>query len=84
MDCRKGCAICCIYPSISSPLPAMPEGKPAMIPCPHLTHEKLCELFNSPVRPAVCIGFKPELWICGSCNEEAIENFLWLLEHDTK
>jgi Fe-S-cluster containining protein len=28
MDCRVGCGACCIAPSISSPLPGMPRGKP--------------------------------------------------------
>ncbi|HNF77692.1 MAG TPA: YkgJ family cysteine cluster protein, partial [Thauera aminoaromatica] len=26
MDCRPGCAACCIAPSISSPIPGMPHG----------------------------------------------------------
>ncbi len=80
MECRKDCAICCIYPSISTPLPAMPEGKPEMTACKHLTDDLKCELFNKPERPAVCIGFKPEPWICGDCREDAIRNFKWLLE----
>ncbi|WP_431264462.1 YkgJ family cysteine cluster protein [Roseateles chitinivorans] len=29
MDCRPSCAACCIAPSISSPIPGMPDGKPA-------------------------------------------------------
>ena len=29
MDCRLGCGACCISPSISSPIPGMPKGKPA-------------------------------------------------------
>ncbi|MCF5019628.1 YkgJ family cysteine cluster protein, partial [Pseudomonas lactis] len=29
MKCREGCGACCIAPSISSPLPGMPQGKPA-------------------------------------------------------
>ncbi|MCR3872443.1 YkgJ family cysteine cluster protein, partial [Pseudomonas aeruginosa] len=28
MQCRAGCGACCIAPSISSPLPGMPAGKP--------------------------------------------------------
>jgi Fe-S-cluster containining protein len=27
MDCRAGCGACCIAPSISSPIPGMPDGK---------------------------------------------------------
>jgi len=80
MDCRKGCAACCIYPSISTPLPGMPNGKPAMVPCPHLSDEKLCNLFNTSERPAVCLGFKPEKWMCGNSEEDAAANFRWLLE----
>ncbi|MGO2368564.1 MAG: YkgJ family cysteine cluster protein, partial [Serratia sp. (in: enterobacteria)] len=29
MDCRADCGACCIAPSISSPIPGMPNGKPA-------------------------------------------------------
>ncbi|HNV09555.1 MAG TPA: YkgJ family cysteine cluster protein, partial [Dokdonella sp.] len=29
MSCRSGCGACCIAPSISSPIPGMPNGKPA-------------------------------------------------------
>ena len=31
MECRSGCAACCIAPSISSAIPGMPDGKPAGI-----------------------------------------------------
>jgi len=27
IDCRSGCGACCIAPSISSPIPGMPNGK---------------------------------------------------------
>ena len=26
--CRPGCGACCIAPSITSPIPGMPDGKP--------------------------------------------------------
>ena len=29
MECRIGCAACCVVISISSPLPGYPDGKPA-------------------------------------------------------
>ena len=29
MDCRRNCGACCIAPSITSPIPGMPQGKPA-------------------------------------------------------
>ena len=38
MDCRPGCAACCIAPSISSPIPGMPHGKPAGVRCIQLVH----------------------------------------------
>jgi hypothetical protein len=57
----------------------MPSGKPELVPCPHLNAEMKCSIFGKPERPAVCSGFKPEKWMCGDTNEEAIENFKWLL-----
>ncbi|MGU7695722.1 YkgJ family cysteine cluster protein, partial [Escherichia coli] len=29
MECRPDCGACCTAPSISSPIPGMPDGKPA-------------------------------------------------------
>ncbi|MDD8045446.1 MAG: YkgJ family cysteine cluster protein, partial [Verrucomicrobiota bacterium] len=29
MECRPGCGACCTVVSISSPIPGMPQGKPA-------------------------------------------------------
>ncbi|HOI86928.1 MAG TPA: hypothetical protein PLV51_03605 [Lentimicrobium sp.] len=79
MQCRPGCAACCIYPSISSAIPGMPGGKPPMVPCIQLTADLKCALFGQPSRPAVCSGFKPEEILCGNSNEEAEKNFSWLL-----
>lgn len=72
MDCRVGCGACCIAISISSPLPLMPKGKAKGVVCPHLSEEKLCEIFDSPDRPMVCDGFKAEIDFCGTCFEEAM------------
>ncbi|MEI0618555.1 YkgJ family cysteine cluster protein, partial [Pseudomonas aeruginosa] len=52
MQCRAGCGACCIAPSISSPLPGMPAGKPAGVRCLHLDENHLCGLFGRPERPA--------------------------------
>ncbi|MBS3769869.1 MAG: YkgJ family cysteine cluster protein [Bacteroidales bacterium] len=79
MECRKHCGACCIAPSISSTIPGMPEGKPAGVPCVHLTEDFLCELFHSPLRPDVCKNFTPEKAICGNEREEAM-NILRILE----
>ncbi|MEI6060647.1 MAG: YkgJ family cysteine cluster protein [Bacteroidota bacterium] len=71
MECRPACAACCIYPSISSVIPGMPEGKPAGIRCIQLTADLKCAIFGLPSRPAVCSGFKPELLFCGNSPIEA-------------
>ncbi len=77
-SCRPGCAACCIEISISSPLPGMPEGKPAGVACPHLTAEGLCRLYGKLERPAVCAGLKPSRDMCGSNTEEARAYLAWL------
>ncbi len=72
MECREKCGACCIVPSISSPLPKMPNGKKGGVPCAHLTDDYKCDIFNSPLRPAVCGGFTPEKAFCGNTRAEAI------------
>ncbi|MBN2486732.1 MAG: YkgJ family cysteine cluster protein [Bacteroidales bacterium] len=74
MECRPGCGACCIVISISSPIPGMPNGKPAGTPCIHLSADGLCSIFGQAGRPAVCSGFKAERAICGKNREEAIKN----------
>ena len=39
--CRAGCGACCIAPSISSPIPGMPNGKPAGVRCVQLDANNL-------------------------------------------
>ncbi|MFR0672852.1 YkgJ family cysteine cluster protein [Enterobacterales bacterium AW_CKDN230030176-1A_HGKHYDSX7] len=78
MICRQGCGACCIAPSISSPIPGMPQGKPAGERCLHLSPENLCGLFGQPERPAVCGGFKAEVEVCGGDRDEAIRIISWL------
>jgi len=73
MQCRINCGACCIYLSISSPIPGMPNGKPAGVKCIHLTEDMKCELFGKPERPEVCIKFQPEELFCGNNKEEAIQ-----------
>lgn len=72
MDCRPRCAACCIAPSISSPLPGMPAGKPAGVPCIHLAEDLRCELFGDPRRPAVCGSLQPSQGMCGDSAAEAL------------
>ncbi len=72
MDCRSLCGACCIAPSISSPIPGMPNGKPGGVRCIHLMDDYRCAIFNSPNRPAVCDGFKAEELVCGTNRVEAL------------
>lgn len=72
MECRPNCAACCIAISISPSMPALPEGKPAGMPCPHLDEQLRCQLFEHPDRPKTCLRFKAEIDFCGSSKEEAM------------
>jgi hypothetical protein len=72
MDCRNHCGACCIAPSITSPIPGMPHGKPAGIPCVQLDEDFRCRLFGKPERPAFCASLKPLLSMCGAVREEAL------------
>jgi len=83
MNCRPGCAACCIAPSISSAMPGLPHGKPAGIPCPHLDGALRCCLFGLPERPAVCRSLSPSAEMCGDTREYAL-HFLERLEHATR
>lgn len=78
MPCRAGCGACCIVPSISSPIPGMPNGKPAGVKCIHLSEKYQCKIFDSPLRPKVCDGFKADTLTCGSNRTEAIRNLAWM------
>jgi len=77
MECKPGCAACCIVISISSPIPGMPEGKPAGVRCCQLTPDNRCKLFGRPERPPVCIRLKPSGEMCGKSAEHA---FAYLAE----
>ncbi|MEK6742456.1 MAG: YkgJ family cysteine cluster protein [Nitrospirota bacterium] len=72
MTCRPGCGACCIAPSLSSPLPGMPEGKPAGARCAQLSMDNRCMLFELPERPAVCASFPVMAEHCGSDRDEAL------------
>jgi Fe-S-cluster containining protein len=72
MDCRAGCGACCIAPSITSPLPGMPRGKPAGVRCVNLDEDLRCRLWGTPEYPAVCRGFPPKPDVCGENAGEAL------------
>ena len=77
LPCRLGCGACCIAPSITSPLPGMPEGKPAGLRCVNLDAENRCRVFGRPERPAFCTGLRPSMEMCGDSREAALA---WLAE----
>lgn len=83
MDCRPGCGACCIAPSISSPIPGMPFGKPAGIPCVQLLPDYRCAIFGQPERPEVCSSLRPTEMMCGTGRDEALR-FLTALEVATR
>ncbi len=83
MTCRKGCAACCVVVSISSPLPGMPEGKPAGVRCVNLDEHNACRIFMADHFPEICRSIRPMRDMCGDTNEEAWE-YLARLEEATK
>ncbi len=82
MDCRIGCGSCCIAPSISSPIPGMPGGKPAGIRCLQLSADNRCLIFGRPERPVVCSNLRPLEEMCGRTSEDAY-TYLEFLERST-
>lgn len=75
MQCRPECGACCTAPSISSPIPGMPHGKPAGTPCIQLDEQLRCKIFGQPERPSCCAGLQPSEEMCGNSREEAL---IWL------
>src|SRR5262245_21642921 len=72
VECRVGCGACCIAPSISSPIPGMPQGKPAGVRCVQLSEENRCLIFGKPERPTVCVNLHPTAEMCGDSAQAAM------------
>ncbi|HEY8607510.1 MAG TPA: YkgJ family cysteine cluster protein [Noviherbaspirillum sp.] len=72
MECRSRCGACCIAPSITSPLPGMPHGKPAGVPCAQLLPDMSCAVFGRPERPSFCGGLQPSSDMCGGSRDHAV------------
>lgn len=72
LACRPGCGACCIAPSITSPIPGMPHGKPAGVRCVQLDEENRCRVFGRPERPAFCASLQPAVDMCGADAGEAM------------
>lgn len=82
-ECRVRCGACCIALSISSPIPGMPNGKPAGVACVQLTEDFRCAIFGKPERPRCCSGLNPSMEMCGESREQALE-WLTSLEEETR
>ena len=80
VSCRPRCGACCIAPSITSPIPGMPHGKPAGVPCIQLDEHLRCRLFGRPERPAFCGGLQPSTEMCGN---DAVHAMHWLSHLET-
>lgn len=78
MACRDACAACCIAPSITSPIPGMPHGKPAGVRCVQLTQDLRCAIFGRAERPAFCASLAPSAQMCGASAGEAMHYLQWL------
>jgi Fe-S-cluster containining protein len=72
LACRAGCGACCIAPSISTPIPGMPNGKPAGVRCIQLTADNRCAIFGRPERPKVCASLRVEPEMCGADSGHAM------------
>lgn len=72
MHCRERCGACCIAPSITRPIPGMPHGKPAGVPCVQLDDDLRCRLFGQPGRPAFCASLQPLPDMCGGNRDDAM------------
>ena len=82
MNCRVGCAACCVVISISSPIPGMPGGKQPGVRCVQLTNDGRCRLFGQPDRPDICNRLTPSLEMCGTTDGHAYA-YLAALEEAT-
>lgn len=81
--CRTGCGACCIAPSISSPIPGMPGGKPAGVRCVQLDAANRCRLFGHADRPAVCGRLQPSQEMCGALEDGGVHALLYLARLET-
>lgn len=78
--CRPRCGACCIAPAIAAPIPGMPEGKPAGVPCVQLDEQLRCKLYGRPERPQVCLDLHPDELVCGDSREQAMRWLGWAKE----
>lgn len=82
--CRQGCGACCVFMSISSPIPGHPEGKPAGVTCHNLTAAWTCGLYNTDLFPNICKNFMGDPALCGKTFEEAKKGIIALERQTSK
>jgi len=75
MECRIGCAACCVVLEIPGPFEGHPGGKRAATRCNNLTDDNRCGIWER--RPDVCRGFVARRSYCGGNDAEAY----YLLQH---
>jgi hypothetical protein len=80
IECRIGCAACCVVLAIPGPFFGHPDGKPAAVRCNNLTDDNRCGIWEQ--RPAVCRNFVASRRYCGGNDAEAY--FLIARLSDTK
>lgn len=51
----------------------MRYGKPAGVPCVHLSDDYRCGLFGKPERPSFCVSLRPTEEMCRTSRVEALE-----------
>ena len=61
-----------------SPIPGMPEGKPANTRCVQLSDTNLCMIFGSAPAPEGVLRLQPTAEMCGSTRQQAITYLLEL------
>jgi hypothetical protein len=71
VNCRPGRGACCIAPSMCSPTPGMPQGKPAGLRCVQLAEDPRGATFGPPDRPACCSRLQPSPQRCGDSRQPA-------------
>jgi hypothetical protein len=82
-ECRRGCGMCCIAPSINRAIPGMPAGKPAGVMCVNLDPQTYaCSIWGHDDYPLVCKTFQASPDVCGSSRDEA-ERLISYLEQAT-
>ena len=69
MECRLGCAACCVVLETNEPYEGHPNGKPSATRYNNLTDDNLCGIWER--RPEFCRNFVARREYCGGNDAEA-------------